>query len=55
MPQLVDFARSSPMRRRFDERGVVSHLVADIPLSVIMDEHPGLTGACHALLTAIDD
>ena len=49
VPGLVEFARSSPMRRRFDERVELQSLVADIPLFLILDEHPGLMGALACL------
>jgi glucokinase len=49
VPGLLEFARSSPMRRRFDERVELQSLVADIPLFIILDEHPGLAGALACL------
>jgi glucokinase len=49
VPGLVDFARTSPMRRRFDERVELESLVADIPLFIILDEDPGLVGALACL------
>ncbi len=45
VPKLRDFARSSPMRRRFDERGELESFAAEIPLYLVLDEDPGLTGA----------
>lgn len=49
VPQLVEFARSSPMRRRFDERGELGEFAAAIPLFVLLDPSPGLQGALQCL------
>ncbi len=49
VPQLADFARESPLRRRFEERAELAHLVADVPLFLIMDANPGLIGAAACL------
>ena len=45
VPQLVEFAGASPLRRRFEERGVMAEFVRDIPLYLILDPAPGLLGA----------
>lgn len=45
VPGLAEFARTSPLRRRFEERVELESLVAGIPLFLILDEHPGLLGA----------
>ena len=45
VPQLAEFAHTSPLRRRFEERGPMSGLVREIPLFLILDEMPGLLGA----------
>jgi glucokinase len=45
VPGLAEFARSSPLRRRFEERVELGALVADIPIFLILDEDPGLIGA----------
>jgi glucokinase len=45
VPALRDFAVTSPLRRRFDERAGLTDYVADIPLYLILDEDPGLLGA----------
>jgi glucokinase len=45
VPKLADFARESPLRRRFDERGPMTELAQRIPLYLILDEQPGLIGA----------
>lgn len=49
VPGLADFARTSPLRRRFEERADLAHLMADIPLLVILDANPGLIGAAACL------
>ena len=43
--RLLEFLPSSPMRRRFDEKGQMADYVADIPLLLIAEEQPGLLGA----------
>jgi glucokinase len=48
-PALAEFAAASPLRRRFDERAELEHLVRDIPLYLILDENPGLVGAARCL------
>lgn len=49
VPKLIDFADSSPLRRRFEERGVLTDYAARLPLYVIEDEYPGLLGAVACL------
>lgn len=49
VPTLADFAAASPMRRRFDERGPMSELIGQVPLSLVLDPHPGLIGALACL------
>ena len=49
-PKLVDMLPTSPLRRRFDERGDLSDYAKAIPLYVVMDEQPGLLGARHTLI-----
>lgn len=48
-PQLAAFLPSSPLRRRFEERGDLSAYARDIPLYLVIDEQPGLLGALHSL------
>ena len=50
VPHLKDFALSSSLRRRFEERAELEDYIRDIPLYLILDEYPGLTGA-RACLT----
>lgn len=50
VPDLADFAAASPMRRRFDERGRMADLVRAIPLYLIEDAEPGMTGALACVL-----
>lgn len=45
VPRMVDFAASSPLRRRFEERGMMQDLARGIPLYVVLDANPGLIGA----------
>jgi len=49
VPALADFAASSPLRRRFEDRGKLSGLVERMPLYLILDEEPGLLGALECL------
>lgn len=49
VPRMLDFIVSSPMRRRFEERGEMADLVREIPILAIMDTNPGLVGALHCL------
>jgi glucokinase len=52
VPALADFAARSPLRRRFDERGAMSEMTSAIPLYLILDAEPGLTGALASLRDA---
>jgi glucokinase len=54
LPALADFAAVSPLRRRFDERGAMSEMVQAIPLYLILDTAPGLTGALASLRDHVD-
>lgn len=45
VPALVDFAQTSALRRRFDERCSHQDFVPAIPLYIILDDDPGLLGA----------
>ena len=49
VPQMLEFVRSSPLRRRFEERGDLSGYAEAIPLFVITEDNPGLKGAAHCL------
>jgi glucokinase len=53
VPKLAPMLTSSPLRRRFDERGDLSAYAKAIPLYVVMDEHPGLLGARRLLASSI--
>ena len=48
-PQLLDFLASSPLRRRFEEKGALSDYVKEIPILMVLDAQPGLTGAMYCL------
>jgi glucokinase len=50
VPRLADFAHTSPLRRRFEERAGLADFVADIPLYLILDTNPGLLGARVCLM-----
>jgi glucokinase len=54
VPKLASMLPSSPLRRRFDERGDLSGYAKAIPLYAVLDEHPGMLGA-RALLAPSDD
>lgn len=47
--KLADFLHTSPLRRRFDERGDLSAYVKAIPVHLITQSEPGLLGASHCL------
>ena len=49
LPRMLDFVRSSPLRRRFEERGDLSAYVQQIPLLVVTEKEPGIIGAAHCL------
>ncbi|MCZ6459528.1 MAG: glucokinase [Gammaproteobacteria bacterium] len=49
VPALQDFAATSALRRRFEERCGLAGFTKDIPLYLILDEHPGLIGALACL------
>lgn len=53
VPRLADFAVSSPMRRRFEERGPMTELVRAIPLYVIEDAEPGMIGMLACVRDAL--
>lgn len=53
MPRIADFVGSSPLRRRFEERGLMADYVADIPLLLIEEKDPGLVGARACLGTSL--
>jgi glucokinase len=45
VPQIVEFAQTSPLRRRFDERGDLTDYAQNIALWIIIEQTPGLRGA----------
>ena len=51
-PKLADMLPTSPLRRRFDERGDLSDYAKGIPLYLVMDVPPGLVGARQMLTDA---
>ncbi len=48
-PGMADFIKTSPLRRRFEERGDLSGVVADVPIYLITQTNAGLVGAMHCL------
>lgn len=48
-PKLHAFARTSALRRRFEERGDLSDMARSIPMYLILDSYPGLSGALEVL------
>ena len=44
-PKIADFLSTSPLRRRFEEKGMMSEYMKAIPVYVVQDESPGLIGA----------
>lgn len=49
LPRLGGFVRTSPLRRRFDERGPMTERIREVPLYLIRDPAPGLLGALACL------
>lgn len=45
VPRMIDFLKTTPLRRRFEEKGKMSEYVAEIPLFIVTEEAPGLVGA----------
>lgn len=54
VPRMVEFAASSPLRRRFEERGMMTDVVRGIPIWVVLDANPGLAGAIRYAQRFID-
>ena len=52
VPQLADFAPTSALRRRFEERGELSGYVEPIPIFLMLDPLSGLKGALQCILAA---
>lgn len=52
VPALAEFALTSPLRRRFEERGELAEYVASVPIWIILDAQPGLVGALECLRQA---
>lgn len=50
IPQLADFAPTSPLRRRFEERGELSGYVEPIPIYLMLDPLSGLKGALQCVV-----
>ena len=48
-PRIVDFLATSPLRRRFEEKGLMHDYVADVPIYIVTEAEPGLIGAAACL------
>ena len=55
LPRIKGFLLTSPMRRRFEERGVMTEYVARIPIYLIDEPAPGLVGALHCLADTLTE
>jgi len=49
MPGMLEFARQSDFRQRFEDKGRFKDYLARIPTHVVTASHPALTGAAYAL------
>ncbi|MBB3047935.1 glucokinase [Litorivivens lipolytica] len=49
LPQMMDVIDVNDIRRSFEFKGRFSPLCAEIPLAIIVAEHPGLVGCAQAL------
>jgi glucokinase len=49
VPRLIDAFNSSSYLQRFEQKGRFSNYLKNIPVFVIMDKYPALTGAAYAL------
>ena len=54
VPAMSDFAVSSPLRRRFEEKGILSDYLKNIPLLIVKDDNPGLAGVRDRLEVHVD-
>ena len=48
-PRITDFLDTSPLRRRFEEKGLMQDYVKAIPLYVVTETEPGLIGSLACL------
>jgi glucokinase len=49
MPKMLDIFDEQALRTRFNSKGRFSEICADIPLAIVLAEHPGLQGCVEAL------
>ncbi len=49
VPRLIDAFKSSSYLQRFEQKGRFTNYLKNIPVFVIIDKYPALTGAAHAL------
>jgi len=49
LPRLLDLLDTEAFRERFDNKGRFSEICSEIPLAIVLAEHPGLRGCIEAL------
>jgi len=49
VPRFIPYFKTSPFRRRFEDKGRFSAYLAEIPVYIVQAEFPGITGAAAAL------
>lgn len=49
LPRLLDLLDEKLFRQRFDDKGRFSEICSEIPLAIVLAEHPGLRGCVEAL------
>ena len=49
LPRLLDLLDVERFRRRFDDKGRFAEICSEIPLAIVLAEHPGLRGCVEAL------
>ncbi|MDO4879105.1 MAG: glucokinase [Neisseria sp.] len=49
VPRFIPYFKTSPFRRRFEDKGRFSAYLAEIPVYIVQSESPGISGAAAAL------
>ena len=49
LPRILDLLDEELFRQRFDNKGRFSEICSEIPLAIVLAEHPGLRGCVEAL------
>ena len=49
LPRLLEILDEAQFRQRFDSKGRFSEICSEIPLAIVLAEHPGLRGCVQAL------